>query len=76
MAVSQERLPFKRPFPKAVLLSTSLWLILRTGGFFLSLTNPERYHPAIDEAIQGLVLAVILGCILGSLWEIKQRTDH
>lgn len=76
MAVSQELLPFRRPLPKAVLLSTSLWLILRTGGLLLSLNDPARYHPEIAETFQGFVLAIILGCILGALWELRQKADH
>ena len=76
MAVSQKWLPFKRPFLNTLLLSISLWFILRIGGFFLSLNDPVRYHPSIAETLQGFVLAVILGCILGSLWEMRQRADY
>ncbi|MBI5588557.1 MAG: hypothetical protein HY889_09370 [Deltaproteobacteria bacterium] len=64
-----ERLPFKRHFPKAVLLSTSLWLLLRFGGVLLSAMEPERYHIVTPQTIQGFVLSLILGGLIGIAWK-------
>jgi hypothetical protein len=64
-----ERLPFHSVLPKAVLVSTSFWLLLRLGGLGLAMTEPERYHPDIPQTAQGLVLAVTLGIILSFFWK-------
>ncbi len=66
MAITEERLPFKGLLPKAVFLSTSLWLVFRIGGFLLSSADIERYHPDMTETLQGFVLALIMGGILGT----------
>jgi hypothetical protein len=63
------RLPFKGVFPKAVLVSTSLWVVLRLGGEGLAITVPERYHPDVPQTIQGFLLAVALGAVLNLFWK-------
>ena len=68
------KLPFKGVFGKAVLVSTSLWLILRLGGEGLAIAVPERYHPDVPQTIQGLFLAVALGAILNLFWKKNPAT--
>ncbi len=73
-----ERLPFKRILPKAIMVSTSFWLLLRSGGIVLSIMMPDRYHPEIPQAIQGFFLSVILGVLVSLLWdkETKALTSY
>ncbi len=68
MVVMEGRLPFKWPFPNAVFLSTSLWVVLSLTGLMLSFVKPGRYHHVTAQTIQGLGLAVILGALLGLMW--------
>ncbi|MBI5344228.1 MAG: hypothetical protein HZB83_02650 [Deltaproteobacteria bacterium] len=83
LGLAGARLPFKSTLPKAVLVSTIFWLFLRVAGAALSRMDSERYHAVTLQTMQGLVLAVVLGCILGLLWsrgsqaasgQIPQRT--
>jgi len=37
--------------------------------------NPERYHPELLQTIQGFFMAVLLGGILGSLWNLGLKKD-
>lgn len=69
----RERLPFKNIFLKTIFISTVLWVILRIGGMLLSSIEPERFHFVTAQSVQGFVLAVIMGCILGVLWKIKSK---
>ncbi len=69
MTIAKDRLPFNTSLPKAVLLSTGLWLILQAGSQLLSITNPERFHVDWGQTLQGLLIAVILGVVLGFLWD-------
>lgn len=69
----QEWLPFKSVMLKAVLLSTILWLILRIGGAVLASVNPDRYHPDIPQTVQGFILAIMMGGLLGFLLKIKSK---
>ncbi len=59
---------------KGIIVSTSLWLVLRIGGTVLSVLNPERYHLIFSQSLQGLVLSIILGFILGILLYTGERT--
>lgn len=68
----KERLPFKNIFLKTIFISTVLWVILRIGGILLSSVEPERYHPITAQSVQGFILAIIMGCILGTLWKINK----
>jgi hypothetical protein len=73
LTIADKWLPFKGSFTKAVFVSTSIWLVLTIGGLLLSTTNPWRYHTLMAQALQGLILALILGCILGTLWKTHQK---
>jgi len=73
LSLLKERLPFKNIFIKAVMVSLVLWIILRGGGTILSSIEPDRYHPETAQSIQGFILALIMGCILGTLWKINRR---
>ena len=68
LALIHDSLPFKTSFVKEVLLTTWIWLILHVGGFLLSLIDSGRYHYSSREAVHGLMLAVLLGGILGVVW--------
>lgn len=69
LAVAGGWIPLKGTFAKAVAVSTSFWLVLRLGGVMLSGMNPDRYHIVTPQTIQGLILAMVLGAILGVLWD-------
>ncbi len=58
-------LPVKSQVGKGVVISTAIWLLLRIGGIVLSAMEPHRYHLLTAEFFQGIVLAVILGALLG-----------
>ena len=73
MRLLHEWLPFKNILLNAILLSSVLWLLLRIGGVMLSSVEPDRYHLITAQSVQGFVLAVIMGCILGFLWKIKSK---
>ncbi|MEE8185202.1 MAG: hypothetical protein V3T96_02235 [Thermodesulfobacteriota bacterium] len=73
LAITSKWLPFKGFFTKAVFVSTSIWILLSIGGFLLSAMSPWRYNALGVQAFQGLVLALILGCILGTVWKVYQR---
>ncbi len=66
-------LPFKKIMLKAILVSTSFWLLLRSGGIVLSIMMPDRYHPEIPQAIQGFFLSVILGVLVSLFWDKKSK---
>ena len=63
-------LPLKGYFTKALVVTTALWLLLRGAGVLLSAMEPRRYNVIGAETLQGLVLAVALGAILGFVWTI------
>ncbi len=69
------KLPFKSVVVQAIVISTSIWLILRITGFAMSSVDHARYHPVTSQNMQGLFLSVILGCILGVLWRRQSRND-
>ncbi|OGP65931.1 MAG: hypothetical protein A3K22_06050 [Deltaproteobacteria bacterium RBG_16_42_7] len=73
LSLLQRWLPFKNIVANAVLLSTMLWLLLRIGGMLLSSIEPERYHLITAQSIQGVILAIVMGCILGILWKINKK---
>ncbi len=68
LVLTRQHLPFKHLLPKAVMLSTSLWLLLYFTGAWLSATDHDRYHPVMDETIQGLCLAVVMGGLIWLFW--------
>ncbi len=73
MALVHDRLPTRSPYAKAVLLTTCIWLILRAGAGALSWMNPLRYHAVPSETIQGFLLVVLMGLILGAVWSLGVR---
>ncbi|MBI5493117.1 MAG: hypothetical protein HY893_09305 [Deltaproteobacteria bacterium] len=62
-------IPFRSVVFKAIAVSTSIWIVLRAGGAVLSGMEPGRYHFNAPEALQGLLLAVLLGAVLGLFWK-------
>lgn len=73
LSLLSEWLPLKNVYLKAVFVSAIVWGILMAGGVILSLRNPERYEIVKSQSAQGLVLACIMGCLLGFLTKIKQE---
>ena len=73
LGLLQRLLPFKSILLNAVLLSIVFWLMLRIGGAMLSSVEPDRYHIITAQSIQGFVLAIIMGFILGTLWKINRK---
>ena len=69
LSLMQEWLPFKNNLTKAVFIATFLWIVLFIGGYGLALTTSDRYHFNVPQAIQGLVLATVLGIMLGYFWK-------
>jgi len=61
---------------KAVMVSVVLWLALDITGFVLTIVKPIRYHFEVEQSLQGLFLAAILGLILGSLWKMGLRATR
>ena len=68
-------LPLKGYLIKALVVTTALWLLLRGAGVLLSAMEPTRYSVIGAEALQGLVLAVALGAILGTLWSLMESGE-
>ena len=64
-----EYLPFKNIFSKTTFLSTSIWLMFFIGGAIIAEIDPTRYYLTSGLAIQGVVLAIFQGLILGFIWE-------
>ena len=73
LGLLQRLLPFKSILLNAILLSIVFWLMLRIGGAMLSSVEPDRYHIITAQSIQGFVLAIIMGFILGTLWKINRK---
>ena len=69
LSVAWDYIPFKGALAKAVFTSTSLWIVLRLGGAALSTMDPSRYHVITAQTLQGLVLAVVLGVVMGLMWK-------
>ncbi len=66
-------LPTDSTILRATIVSLFLWMVLRGGGLVLSYMNPYRYHAVFVEALQGLVLSVFLGVIVGMAVRFKER---
>ena len=73
LSLSHEWLPFKNIFLKTVFLSVILWGVLMIGGIVLSTIEPERYHIVVPQTVQGFVLAIIMGGLLGSLLKVSRK---
>lgn len=59
------RLPGRSVMVKAIAVSVLVWLALRAGAMLLSHIDPQRYHVATWESLQGLALSVLLGALIG-----------
>ncbi len=71
-ALLEKRIRFDGELFKGIVVSTGLWIVLRLGGYILSLNDPERYHPDVGQTAQGFVFAVMVGVVLGSLWKMEK----
>ena len=67
LAVAGRFLPFRRLLYRAVFVSASVWIVLRLAGDMLSMMEPGRYHLVTPQTVQGFLLALALGAILGML---------
>ncbi|HEY4707319.1 MAG TPA: hypothetical protein VII64_07650, partial [Thermodesulfobacteriota bacterium] len=67
LAVAGRFLPFRRLLYRAVFVSASVWIVLILAGDMLSMMEPGRYHLVTPETMQGFLLALALGAILGML---------
>lgn len=66
-------IPVRSTIARAVIVSTSLWIVLRVAGEMLSAMEPDRYHFVTPQTIQGFVLSVLLGVILGVVFRKPAR---
>lgn len=73
--LGRDFLPFKGMVLKSICASSLIWLVLRAGGALLSSMEPERYHILTPEAVQGFVLSIALGAIIGLLWKKKAKEE-
>ncbi|OGQ57426.1 MAG: hypothetical protein A3J24_03890 [Deltaproteobacteria bacterium RIFCSPLOWO2_02_FULL_53_8] len=64
LSIFMTRLPVRSNLLKAVMISVFVWLALRAGAMMLSHIDPERYHVATWESLQGLVLSALLGALI------------
>ncbi len=76
LSVAQGFMPKWGLTSKAVAVSVVIWLALNGTGFVLSILKPIRYHFEVEQSLQGLFLAVILGLILGSLWKMGLKASR
>lgn len=75
MSLIGDRLPFKSLLPNAIFISMAVWLVLRIGGVLLSYNDPGRFHPDVAQTLQGFMLAIVLGIILSTFWNIGKKRD-
>lgn len=66
-------LPLKGNVFKAIYIALSLWVILFIGGYLLATIKPERYTFEVHQGIQGFILVVVFGILLGLLWKIGRK---
>lgn len=71
-ALLEKSLPFNGALFKGILVSTGLWIVLRAGGYILSLNDAARYHADVGQTVQGFAFAIMLGAMLGSLWKMEK----
>lgn len=71
MSVADNLFLSGRPVLKALTISVGFWLVLRSGAALLTTYDPYRYHSVFGQTLQGLVLSVLLGLVLGLLWKTK-----
>jgi hypothetical protein len=75
MSLIGDRLPFKSLLPNAIFISMAVWLVLRIGGVLLSYNDPGRFHPDAAQTLQGFMLAIVLGLILTTFWNIGKKIN-
>ncbi len=75
MSLIGDRLPFKSLLPNAIFISMAVWLVLRIGGVLLSYNDPGRFHPDAAQTLQGFMLAIVLGLILTTFWNIGKKRN-
>ncbi len=73
MSLIGDRLPFKSLLPNAIFISMAVWLVLRIGGVLLSYNDPGRFQPDAAQTLQGFMLAIVLGLILTTFWNIGKK---
>ncbi|HBO84929.1 MAG: hypothetical protein A2073_03015 [Deltaproteobacteria bacterium GWC2_42_11] len=73
LSLLKDFLPFKNSLVSSVFIATGLWIVLFLGGYGLALADAERYHFNIPQGIQGLILAALLGVLIGFSWKIKEK---
>lgn len=69
MRLAARVLPFKGVIANAVLVSVAFWLALKVGGALLSSMDPDRFHVVTPQTVQGLLLSVVLGALVGLMWK-------
>jgi hypothetical protein len=71
MAVTNDLFLTDRPIFKAVVFSVGFWFALRIGAVMLTVQDPTRFHPVMEQSVQGLLMALLLGVVLGCMWKMK-----
>lgn len=74
LTLLQEWLPFKNNLTASIFIATMIWIVLFIGGYGLALADADRYHFNVPQAVQGLIMAVILGSFIGFSWKIKEKS--
>lgn len=69
VAIAGRFLPSWNIVVKAVVLSAAVWVVLRIIGALLSSMDHHRYHINLAEALQGFLLAALMGLFIGILWK-------
>ncbi len=73
LAAGWSVLPVESAILRATVVSVFVWMVLRGGGLVLSYMNPYRYHAVFIEAVQGLVLSILLGVVVGIVVRFRQK---
>lgn len=71
MTITNDLFLTDKPVLKAVVFSVGFWLTLRIGAIMLTVQDPHRFHPVVEQSVQGLALALLLGVVLGCMWKMK-----
>ncbi|MBI5286873.1 MAG: hypothetical protein HY878_04685 [Deltaproteobacteria bacterium] len=73
LSLLQDWLPFRSHLVKAICVATMVWIVLFMGSYGLAVVKPERYVFEVQQGVQGFILAIALGVLLGLLWRIDQK---
>ena len=71
-----ERIPVKNIILKAVIVSTPIWILFRLTGLLMTEIDESRYNAVISQTIQGFFLSIVLGCILGLIWQWQENRNR